>query len=143
MKFGPLIKYKAGVTLANLLHISFGSYSANTQNSNVTTLKINVIIEKYTIFNYSTHTIHKTLFWLRVKKIVRKQVWIKGHVKDENLLKIKLNIKQKLCECNFWNQRSSFYVLSLSLLNLVKYMWSKFLSLNIHQSISIMRNFPA
>ena len=29
---------------ANLLHICFASYSANTKNINVTTLKINVII---------------------------------------------------------------------------------------------------
>ena len=32
-----------GVTLANLLHIFFDSFSANTQNINVTTLKTNVI----------------------------------------------------------------------------------------------------
>ena len=32
------------VTLANLFHIFFDSYSANTQNINVTMLKINVII---------------------------------------------------------------------------------------------------
>ena len=35
---------KTRVTLANLLHIFFGSYSANTQNISVTTLKVNVII---------------------------------------------------------------------------------------------------
>ena len=80
----------AGVTLANLLHIFFDSYSANTHNINVTTLKINVIIQKPTIFNslmreaiiiflydnglrhervnYSAHTTHNTFFWLRVKK---------------------------------------------------------------------------
>ena len=34
----------AGVTLTDLLHIFFDSYSANTQNINVTTLKINLII---------------------------------------------------------------------------------------------------
>ena len=33
-----------GVTLANLFHIFFDSYSANTKNINVTMLKINVII---------------------------------------------------------------------------------------------------
>ena len=41
--------YDAGVTFANLLHIFFDSYSANTQNINVTTLKINIII-KNTLF---------------------------------------------------------------------------------------------
>ena len=35
---------KARVTLVNLLHIFFDSYSANTQSINVTTLKINVIM---------------------------------------------------------------------------------------------------
>ena len=39
----------AGVTLANLLHIFFDSYSTNTQNTNVTTLKINVTY-KSTLF---------------------------------------------------------------------------------------------
>ena len=34
----------AGVTLTGLLHIFFDSYSANTPNINVTTLKINLII---------------------------------------------------------------------------------------------------
>ena len=33
-----------GITLSNLLQIFFDSYSANTQNINATTLKINVII---------------------------------------------------------------------------------------------------
>ena len=35
----------ARVTFANLLHIFFDSYSVNTQNINVTTLKINIIIK--------------------------------------------------------------------------------------------------
>ena len=35
---------KVGVTLANLLHIFLESYSANIQNINATTLKVNVII---------------------------------------------------------------------------------------------------
>ena len=33
-----------GVILSNLLHIVFDSYSANTKNINVTTLKTNAII---------------------------------------------------------------------------------------------------
>ena len=34
----------AGVKLANLFHFFFDFYSANTQNINVTTLKIKVIV---------------------------------------------------------------------------------------------------
>ena len=34
----------AGITLSNLFHVFFDSYSANTKNINVTNLKINVII---------------------------------------------------------------------------------------------------
>ena len=46
---------------------SFDSCSANTQNTNVIMLKINLISE-HTVFSSSAHTIHNTLFWLRVKK---------------------------------------------------------------------------
>ena len=44
----------ARVTLANLLHIFFDSYSAHTQNINVTTLKINIIIKKHTFLGTQT-----------------------------------------------------------------------------------------
>ena len=56
-----------GVALSDVLHIFFDSYSANTKNINVTTLKINVMFFKL------LGTIHNILFWLRVKKIVLEQ----------------------------------------------------------------------
>ena len=44
----------ARATLANLLHIFSDSCSANTQNINVTTLKINIIIKKHTFLGTQT-----------------------------------------------------------------------------------------
>ena len=46
---------KGGVTLSNLLHIFFDSYSANTKNINLTTLKVSAIIQKHTIFSISAN----------------------------------------------------------------------------------------
>ena len=40
----PSFLWNYGITLANLPHIFFDSYSADTQNINGTKLKINVII---------------------------------------------------------------------------------------------------
>ena len=45
---------KVGVTLSNLLHFFFDSYSTSTQNISVTTLKINVIIQKHSFYFLST-----------------------------------------------------------------------------------------
>ena len=60
------------------------------------------------------------------------------------------SLKQKLCKNNFWNQKSSFYVLFIfkllfkfSLSNLVKDMWSRFLSIKVfptHKMSSKLHN---
>ena len=63
----------AGITLAHLLHIFFNAYSANTHNINVTTLKINVIIKKHTIFSYSHIQFTTHFFDFKSKKLYGKR----------------------------------------------------------------------
>ena len=64
----------AGVTLSNLLHIFFQSYSANTKNINVATLKIKVIY-KSTVFLAPQHIqITRYYFDFESKKSVQEQV---------------------------------------------------------------------
>ena len=77
--------FKQGlVKLGHSLHISFDSYSVNTKNINVTTLKIYVSIQNYTTFSYpAPDTSHNTLFPHRVKNVVQKQASIKQPDKDK------------------------------------------------------------
>ena len=65
----------------------------------------------HTIFIYSAHKIHK-LFLTSSQKFVQEQVYIKRPAKDKMKMcwKWKLNMKQRLCKNNFWNQKSRFYV---------------------------------
>ena len=77
-------QYLLGVTLSNLLHIFFDSYSANTQNINVTNdLKNKRNHTKAHYFLIPQHMQFTTHYFdFESKKVVREQVQIKRKSTD-------------------------------------------------------------
>ena len=102
------------MTLSNLLHIFFDSYSANAKKYQYNHLKNkrNHIKKHNAILTSSAHTVHNTLFWLQVKKICGN----KGRLQrqTESMLKMKAKYKAKALQKYIFEIRYQAFICSIN-----------------------------